>query len=453
MPAEPHNRSLSAADRPRSLRSIALAALRSGPGRAIVLYAIAFGLAGLTPLILLPILTRALDPAEFGQATSWIVLAGLIANIGGLTVHGLVSVRYFKVERAALRKLITTALALVALIHAAFVGWLVIGPDPAARFTYLPYAFTIGATLTGLAICINLVGLAVVQVSKHPGLYLASRALQSLMEIAGCVALLRFFDHGPGVRIYSYGAAVAVCAACGLAYLAAQGLLARSPDRASAGDAVRFGVPTLPHVVAGQLLSNLDRLMVSYVLGIDKLGVFMVASQLGMVLAVIIEPLNRALAPWLFEQLAKDDAEQKRQIVKATYALFAALLVLALLAAAAFMAVFGYIFPAEYAPAKPIIPAIAFGMALQGMYYGVVNYVFYAETTGRLSVVSATTVSLSALWSYLLISRWGLAGAGISFMLTNLVLFLGVWRLSAKVQPMPWFSVGRRFRPGGKERP
>lgn len=452
MPADPHDKALSAADRLRGLPRTAIAALCSGPGRATVLYAIAFGMAGLTPFVLLPILTRALDPAEFGQASTWIILAGMLANIGGLTVHGLVSVRYFKVERAVLRRLMTTALVLVTLVHGAFLAWLAVGPDPAAGFTHLPKAFTIGATLVAVAICFNLVGLAVVQVSNRPGLYLASRVIQSAIEIVGCIALLRFLDAVPEARIYSYAAAVVVCAACGLAFLAAQGLLARSPDRESARDALRFGVPTVPHVVAGQLLSNLDRLMVSYLLGVDQLGVFMVASQLGMALSMVIEPLNRALAPWLFEQLARDDEKQKRQIVRATYALFAGLLALALVSAVAFMAVFGYIFPPDYAPAKAVIPAIAVGMAFQGMYYGVVNYAFYAEATGRLSIVSATTVSMASVWSYLLISRWGLFGAGISFMLTNLVLFLAVWRLSAKVLPMPWFSVVSGFGLGGKGR-
>lgn len=447
-----HDKAMSAADRLRDLPRTAIAALRSGPGRAIVLYAIAFGMAGLTPFVLLPILTRALNPPEFGQASSWIILAGLLANIGGLTVHGLVSVRYFRVERAVLRRLVTTALVLVALVHGAFVAWLAVGPDPAAGFTHLPKAFTIGAALVAVAICFNLVGLAVVQVSNRPGLYLASRVLQSFVEIVGCIVLLRLLGDAPEARIHSYAAAVAVCAACAMVFLVAQGLLARSPDRESARDALRFGVPTVPHVVAGQLLSNLDRLMVSYLLGIEQLGVFMVASQLGMALSMVVEPLNRALAPWLFEQLARDDETQKRQIVRATYALFAGLLALALVSAAAFMAVFGYIFPPEYAPAKAVIPAIALGMAFQGMYYGVVNYVFYAEATGRLSIVSATTVSLATVWSYLLISRWGLIGAGISFMLTNLVLFLAVWLLSAKVLPMPWLAGPSGIGVGGRDR-
>lgn len=423
----------------RRLPGIALTAARSNTGRAVMLYAIAFAMAGLTPFVLLPVLTRTLDPAEFGQATSWIAVAGLIANIAGLTAHGLVSVQYFKVERAALRKLVTTALAIVAFFHAAILTLLLVGPDPAATFTQLPKSFTIGATFVALAICVNLVGLAVVQVSNRPGLYLASRLLQSAIEILGCVALIGFLDGTPEARIYSYGAAVTVCALCALAFLASQNLLAKVPDRASAYAALRFGLPTVPHVVAGQLLSNLDRLMVSYVLGIEMLGVFMVASQLGMALGLVIEPLNRALAPWLFEQLAKDDEERKRQIVRASYALFGGLVILSIVAAGVFVALFDLVFPVEYELAKLIIPAIAIGMAFQGMYYGVVNYVFFAEATGRLSVVSVATVSLATIWSFLLISRLGLIGAGLSFMLTNLVLFLAVWRLSARALPMPWF--------------
>jgi O-antigen/teichoic acid export membrane protein len=417
-----------------------LAGIRSRTGRAMFLYALAFGVAGLTPFVLLPVLTQQLDPDEFGQATSWIVLAAMIANVGGLTTHGLVSVRYFKVDRDKLQRLMAAALFVVLAIHGALILYLWIGPDPFGGFTHLPEAYSVVAVATSLAISVNLIGLSLMQIAGRPGLYLLLRILQSAVEIGGCLLLLQLLAATPDVRILSYGAAVAASAVCGVAYVAARGLLQRAPDRRSVDDVLRFGVPMVPHVLAGQLLSNLDRLMVSYLLGVKELGIFMVASQLGMALSLVIEPLNRALAPWLLEHLAKDGEAQKERIVRGTYALFASLFVIALICAAAFIAVFDYIFTAEYSAAKLIVLPVALGMAFQGLYYGVVNYIFYAEATGRLSLVSSTTVALGIPASYLLVSNWGIAGAGISFMLVNAALFFSVWHLSRKVVKMPWFG-------------
>jgi O-antigen/teichoic acid export membrane protein len=418
-------------------------ALRSRTGRSIGLYALAFGFAGLTPFILLPILTHRLNPAQFGQATSWIVLVGLIANICGLTTPGLISVRYFKVSRDRLRTLTATALAAVFAAHAILALYLLFGPDPLERFTDLPREYSVGAAVAGSVIGVNLIGLSVMQISGRAGLYLLLRILQSAVEIGGCILLLRLMAASSDVRILSYAAAVAASALCGFGLLAVQGLLNRLPDASSLRDVLRFGVPMVPHVLAGQLLSNLDRLMISYLLGVEKLGIFMVASQLGMALSLVIEPLNRALAPWLFEHLTKNDPAEKSMIVRASYLLFAGLFVVALVSAGLFIAIFDMVFTPEYAAAKLVVLPIAIGMAFQGMYYGVVNYVFYAEATARLSMTSTATLSIAVASSYLLIRTCGLGGAGVSFMLTNAALFFAVWHLARKTVDMPWFGPWR----------
>ncbi|MBA3677875.1 MAG: lipopolysaccharide biosynthesis protein [Sphingosinicella sp.] len=426
----------------KSLRKAGLAGLRSPTGRSIMLYALAFVFAGLTPFVLLPVLTRQLDPAEFGQAASWIILSAMIANVCGLTTHGLISVRFFKLDRERLRRLISTALAVVMAVHAALVLYMLIGPDLFSGFTHLPARYSIGAAAVAMVISLNLAGLALMQVSNRPGLYLSLRMLQSAVEIGGCLLLLRLLAATPDVRIISYGAAAGASAFCAIAFIAAQGFLGRSPDRSSVGDVLRFGVPMVPHVLAGQLLSNLDRLMVSYLLGVKELGIFMVASQLGMALSLVIEPLNRALAPWLFERLAAPGEGDRDKIVRWTYGIFAGLFMIALLSAGAFILVFDYAFTRDYSAAKLLVLPVAIGMTFQGMYYGVVNYIFYAEATARLSLVSSATVSLGVLSSYFLVSHFGLAGASLSFMLTNAALFFAVWHLSRKVVDMPWFCPG-----------
>jgi O-antigen/teichoic acid export membrane protein len=83
------------------------------------------------------------------------------------------------------------------------------------------------------------------------------------------------------------------------------------------------------------------------------------------------------------------------------------------------------------------------GFVLQGMYYAVVNYLFYAERTGRLSMVSGATAVMGCLTSYVLTTQYGLTGAGASFVLNNAVLFALVWYAAAKAVPMPWFQARR----------
>lgn len=420
------------------LATSGLAATRSPTGRSIMLYAIAFTFAGLTPIVLLPILTRELTPGELGQVTSWIILAGMIGNVCNMSTPALITVRYFKNTTEQLARLMATALFVVVAVHAVFAAIVAIWPDLLSDFTALPDTYSVLAVGAALAFSINLIGLGLMQASRRPGLYLTSRMLQSFVEIVGCVALLYLVAATPDARISSYFAALGICALFGLGFIYRSGHLKALPSTSALKTAMRFSVPIVPHVLAGQLLVNLDRLMVSAILGIESLGIFMVASQLGMAMSFVIEPLNRALAPWLFGALGDADHSKRRQIVLATYGLFLFLFVLALVLAALFYLLYDLVFPPEYAAAKAIIFPIAMGMAFQGMYYGVVNYVFYAEATIRLSLITTSAVTASLLTSYLLVSNFGLMGAAISFMLTNGALFLFIWLLSSRIVPMPW---------------
>jgi O-antigen/teichoic acid export membrane protein len=204
------------------------------------------------------------------------------------------------------------------------------------------------------------------------------------------------------------------------------------------GDAIGFGIPMVPHIVAGTSISYVDRLIVSSRLGSESLGIYMVAMQVGMGMMAIIEPLNKALAPWLFSQLSKGHEDLRRTIVKRTYQLFAALILAGMALWLVSWWLFHLFIAPEFGDAKFLIPWMIGGFAFQGMYYGVVNYMFYAERTGLLSMVTGTTALCGGLLSYALVSTIGIEGAGASFMLNNLILFLLVWLVASRTVKMPW---------------
>jgi len=166
----------------------------------------------------------------------------------------------------------------------------------------------------------------------------------------------------------------------------------------------------------------------------------MVGMQIGMAMSLLIEPMNKAFAPWLFEQLAKRDPSVNRMVVNYTYRFYVGLIAAALVVIIASQALFDRVIGAQYAAAKPLIPWMVMGFVFQGIYYSVVNYIFYAERTGKLSMISSASALCGSLLSYVFVSQWGMAGAGVSFALTNLVLFVLAWLLASRVVPMPWFS-------------
>src|SRR5262245_22700453 len=85
--------------------------------KSVMVYGIAFAVAGATPFILLPILTKTLSPTEFGKATSFIILALMVGNFAGLSSHGFVSVRYFKSTPIEFKSLVSSSIVAVCATH------------------------------------------------------------------------------------------------------------------------------------------------------------------------------------------------------------------------------------------------------------------------------------------------------------------------------------------------
>lgn len=415
----------------------------TGASKAFLIYAISFGIAGITPFVLLPILTNNLSPKDFGVATSFIISSTMAANILGFSAYGLLSVRFFKEKKRELTSLVTTSLLVFLLNHLIVYIVCLFFFDFIGYFTSLPLAIGSLVLISAFWSCVNLVSLALFQASDRPLLYLILRCIQSSVEIGGCLLLLRFAPDATS-RIYSYSAALFVSAAVGVCILYRWGLLTGRPTLARVREVFAFGLPMLPHIASGVIIMNVDRVFVTSLLGPEGLGIFMVAMQLGLALSLFTEPLNKVLAPWLFKQLSDSRTSNKDYVVKVTYQIFIALILFSLCTSTFFYFVFDLLFDKSYGAARGISFYVAIGVSFQGMYYCMVNYMFYAEATATLSRMTAAVASIAVAVSYMLISSLGLVGGAIAFAFNNLLLFVAVWYIANRTVPMPWFGNTQR---------
>lgn len=411
--------------------------------RALVIYACAFAVAGATPFLLLPVLTRYLTPAQFGEVTSFLILVILLGNLVGLSAHGFVTVRFFKISAEQFRSTVSSAIASLAVAHLMAFGLVSLAYPliSSALGLSLPQVWL--AVLAALFLNLNFVFLAIFQSSSQPWRYLQARVVQGTLELGLCLVVLYFVVASSDARTHTYTVALAASALMGWVYCARQGRVGSRVERDGVRDLLRFGVPLVPHIMAGTAITYMDRLVVTSMLGTERLGIYMVAMQFGMAMIAVIEPLNKALAPWLFGQLSKNDESVRRSIVKRTYQLFVSLIVGGLVLALVANLFFDQLVGPEYAAAKALIPWMVGGFVCQGMYYTQVNYLFFAERTGRLSMVTGATAVCGVLISLVLTHAYGLQGAGASFLINNLIMFSLVWLVASRAVPMPW-NLARR---------
>lgn len=411
--------------------------------RAVGTYTLSNIAVAAIPFLLLPVLTRVLTPADYGIVAMFGITVSAFSALTGVGTLGAVEVRYFELDRDELAKYIGGCLLILvaSVVVLASVTWAASALLSAA--TAVPADWLLACVAVSAMQFIVLLRLALWQAEGRPGRYALLQVGQTMLNATLSLALVLGLHLAWQGRTWGICLSSLLMCAVALVSLYRDGWIPRYPRTAQIPDALAFGAPLLPHALGGLAIATMDRVLITNLLGVSHTGIYAVALQIGMFVSLLTGAVNKAIAPWLYRQLRDKESVLKFRIVHITYAYFAVLLALALVVGLGAPPLLGALVGESFRVASGVVIYITLGFAFSGMYLMVTNYVFWAGATGRLSIVTLTSGATNLLLSYYLIGIAGLAGAGVGFLISQIILFLGTWFLAQKVYPMPWFSMRR----------
>jgi O-antigen/teichoic acid export membrane protein len=400
----------------------------------------------LIPLALLPILTRFLTVAEYGQVGLFQTLITAFAGVVGLNAASATGRRYFDdtADHDGLAYYIGAAFQVLVASMVPILAVAVLAAGLVSEQLDVPVWWVVAAALVpafNAAIQLRLVQWQVRgSAFSYGGLQVSYSAVNLGLSL---LLVISIGLRGEG-RVIAQLAAGLLLAATALILLRRDRLIhlfAWRPEMIR--EILAYGLPLVPHVVGLFLLAYADRLVIGNYLGLEKAGMYIAAMQLVGGASLVFDAINKAYIPWLYERLARDDAGEKGQIVRYTYAWFALVGLGVALAFVIGPPLYVFIAGERYVEAAPIIGWIALGQGLSGMYLMVTNYVFYSRRTGILAIttMASAVVGISAL--LLLVPRYGLMGAAIAFCIVMGVSFVLTWWASHLRHPKPWLAAQR----------
>jgi O-antigen/teichoic acid export membrane protein len=392
------------------------------------------------PFLLIPFLTRALGPGPYGLVAMFGVTVNVLAAFVGMNANSAVSVRYFQLTAPHLRAYLGACLVILA-VSAGLVAIAAWSMDAAlARLTQLPLRWILVAVVIASSNFVTSIRLTLWQVARRPWPYALLSVGQNALYLAVALALVLGGQRGwEGVAAAQAVGALAAGLAS-LVMLRRDFAIRLAGERPDIRDALAYGVPLVPHLVGGLLIAGGDRYLVGHLLGLGSAGVYMVALQIGMALGVLTGAFNRAYMPWLLARLAVEDAARDIRIVRGTYVYGVLLASLAAIVTVLAPNLIAFVAGPTFSEAVPVVGWIAAAYVFGGLYYMVTNYVFFAGRTGTLSWITLASGTCGLLASTLFIPRYGLQGAGMGYLVSNLLMFLGTWWLAHRVRPMPWWQ-------------
>lgn len=399
-------------------------------------------LAAAIPFALLPILTRYLTPAEYGQVAIFqTLLVGLGAFVG-LSVQGAAGRKFYDnhLSKSELKYFIGNCFLVLMVTTALVFLSTVIFRQALSDWLALETQWLLLSVVVSSATFVIYIRMGQWQVRKQAKNFGVFKVSQSLINMLLSLLLVVYFLQGAEGQIWVLSAIPLVYAVVALFLLYKDDLLGFAWRPSYIREILAFGVPLIPHTAGLFLLTSVDRFVINDKLGLAQVGVYMVAVQLTSAMILVFDAINNAYVPWLFERLKRNQIDEKKQIVRWTYAYCIALLGVVALAFIIGPPLFILIAGEKYSAAADVIGWLALGQAFNGMYLMVTNYIFYSKRTGLLSLSTITAGLINVGLLLLLISLMGLKGAAIAFAISMAVKFLLTWFVAHLRHPMPWFD-------------
>lgn len=391
------------------------------------------------PFLLLPILTKYLSPTDYGILSMIQLLMLISLPIVLMNTHGLLTMEYSKLSFENFQALVST------IIWIPVIGFLFleviffIFKPYIVEYFHIPTSFIHLIPFFVLLQAIPTIVPIVFQAKQEPfnfGKYKISMTiLNALLSLLFVVYLM----YGWEGRVYGIVSSFGVFTFVGLVILFKLNLLKFKFDKKMLKSALHFGLPLIPHAIAGIFLSMSDRIFLVNMLGKDSVGIYSVAFQISSAIVIIMSSINQAWAPILYEKLNKQPSfTEKINIVKITYKIMASMILFTVL----FMLISPYIYDIfineRYYAAKDITILISLGFLFQGLYFMITNYIFYSKKTKILSYITISSVILSVVLNYFLIQYFSIIGSAYALILVWIYQFMMTFYISNKIYPMPW---------------
>jgi len=394
---------------------------------------------------LLPVMTRYLSPTDYGIVATFSVLLAVVVVFIGLSMNGAINVNYFKLKKEELREYIGNVFIIL------FTNFILI-------FIILFFLKTYLSILTKfpekwipivaiVALCqsifaINLVLWQVEQKSLPYGLFQISRTILNVaLSLIFVVALV----WGWQGRILGVIITSIVYGIISIFVIIKRKYITFSFNKKYIKDALFFGVPLIPHALGGWIITGIDRIFINSMVGVAATGIYTVGYQVGMIIGLLTNSFNLAWAPFLYKKLKENNYSTKVKIIKFTYLYDIGIIIIAL--ALSFIAphFLKFFVSKNFYYAYKYVLWIALGYAFHGMYFMVVNYIFYVKKTYILAWVTFFSAGVNIVLNYFFIKANGAIGAAQATTITFFLQFILVWILSARVYKMPWniFSISK----------
>jgi O-antigen/teichoic acid export membrane protein len=387
-------------------------------------------------VLLLPLYTRYLTTADYGQAEllfSTVVAASIIIRLG--LIEALLRFYYLPDERGD--KVIATGFGAL------------LWTTTAAALVALPFASQIGDAISGDPLDPGLVRIAIgglwvltlyeymvtlFRLDERAKAYFAFTIGNVVVAIPLTILLVVGLDEGAeGLLLGAYLA--------GLPFLlwliwSERRRLTLRPDRSLLRRMFRFGLPTMPAEISIYSLAFIDRIIISHALGLAQLGLYGLAFKFSQAIQVVVRGFQLAWPPLAYSIRDDEEARRAYAVVVTAFTALCGMIVVGMWLEARWIV--RLLAAPEFFDSYEAIGPLALGAALYGIYLALVVILGRTGQTQYNFPVTIVATVVNVALNLVLVPAWGIVGAGVALIVSYLVVIVLIYGVSRRIFPIPW---------------
>jgi O-antigen/teichoic acid export membrane protein len=188
-------------------------------------------------------------------------------------------------------------------------------------------------------------------------------------------------------------------------------------SRATLREALRFGLPRLPHAAAQQVIAVGDKFVLKLFVTLESVGVYSMAVSFGLVQKLFLSAFESAWAPFYYETVREPDAPRTFRVITTYGVAVLALLTAGLSSTGVYAAqamTHGFLLAPEdprWREVSTIITWTAIGVFLQGFYLLTSIGLNITKRTEYYPIATITAAAVNIGLNFVLIPRAGIVGA------------------------------------------
>ena len=198
-------------------------------------------------------------------------------------------------------------------------------------------------------------------------------------------------------------------------------------DKLMAKYALVFGLPMIFHFLSQSIQSQVDRIMITKMIGSSPTGIYSFAYSVAMILQVIYYSIDNVWSIWFFEQMDKKNYSAIRPTLKKYIFLITVLAALMLVGSKEFIMIMS---SKDYWVGCNLFIPVLLGIFMLFLYTIPAGVEYYFKKTKYIAVMTVVAAIVNITLNFLLIGAFGYESAAYATLVSYSVTFFGHWIIS-----------------------